>query len=142
MKRRRRRNPVDPLATRAPSMPGKGAPLSKTEKLVMGGAFLLGIAATWAFVKQVRANNARGSGDAPPPRVPGSWGAPGYKAPPPGTPASAWSDTAMPPGTPGGSGNGDGSAPVPPSQYAAWGTGDDDMARTNAEQGGQAFMHN
>jgi len=141
MSRRRRRNPADPLATRPPSMARGGAALSTTDKAIMGGAFLLGIAATWAFVKQVRANNARASAE-PPPRVPGSWGAPGYKAPPPGTPASAWSDSAMPPSASGET------APLPPSQqggqqYSAWGTGgDDDMARTYAEQGGQAFSHN
>ncbi len=137
MRRRRRRNPVDPFATRAPSVPGAGGkPLSATEKAILGGAFLLGIAATYAFIKQVRAGNA--SAAPPPPRVPGSWGAPGYKAPPPGTPASAWGDTAMPAGTPAGD-----SAPVPPEQYAAYGqSGDDDMAKAYQEQGGGALAHN
>lgn len=136
MRRRARKNAVDHLATRAPSVPGSGAPLSATEKAIMGGAFLLGIAATWAFWKQVKATNASAAPPAPPPK-PGSWGVPGYTPPPAGTPPSAWSDSAMPAGTPAGD-----SAPVPPEQYAAHGAGDDDMARAYQEQGGSAFAHN
>lgn len=118
MKRRRRRNPLDPFATTAgrPAMvPSAGGPLSRNEKIALGGAAALGALSLYLFFRKV--SGGPGPSSSAPPRATGGGYRPPMPAAPPASsgpsgPPSAWHDTAVP----WDAGSGD-EAPVPPDQY-------------------------